>query len=51
MAEDSGAFKTNPANSGQIPAFVISWLGRCNEASPVKETFPGPRPGVPGADF
>jgi hypothetical protein len=24
MAEDSGAFKTNPVNSGRIPPFVIT---------------------------
>jgi hypothetical protein len=24
MTEDSGAFKTNPANSGPVPAFVTA---------------------------
>jgi hypothetical protein len=51
MAEDSGAFKTNPANSRTIPAFSAGRARRCNESSPVQETFSGPRHGVPGADF
>ena len=39
MAEDSGAFKTNPANSRQIPAFCDRPERRCSEASPVQETL------------
>jgi hypothetical protein len=38
MAEDSGAFKTNPANSRQVPAFVKFRESRCSQASPVSET-------------
>jgi hypothetical protein len=34
MAEDSGAFKTNPRNSAQIPAFCDARQRRCIEASP-----------------
>jgi hypothetical protein len=51
MAEDSGAFKTNPANSRTILAFSAGRGRRCNEASPVQETFSGPQHGVPSADF
>jgi hypothetical protein len=43
MTEDSGAFKTKSANSRQIPPFVTFRKGRCNEASPAKETFPPAR--------
>jgi len=38
MAEDSGAFKTNPAKSCQILHFVINRQHRCNEASLPEET-------------
>ena len=38
MAEDSGAFKTNPAKSRQIRHFVINRSHRCSQASPVSET-------------
>jgi hypothetical protein len=41
MAEDSGAFKTNPAKSRQIRHFVISQLHRCSQASPAMETLCG----------
>jgi hypothetical protein len=34
MAEDSGAFKTNPPNSAQFRHFVLIRLRRCIEASP-----------------
>jgi hypothetical protein len=37
MAEDSGAFKTNPANSRQVPAFVMIPECRCREASPIRK--------------
>jgi hypothetical protein len=51
MAEDSGAFKTNPANSCQVPAFVKFREGRCREASPVrKHSFEYER-GIHRADF
>jgi hypothetical protein len=51
MAEDSGAFKTNPANSAQIPAFcadpAAAWppslIGR-------RTRFTRP-PGIRAADF
>jgi hypothetical protein len=33
MTEDSGAFKTNPANLGQIPAFVMTRERRCSRAA------------------
>jgi hypothetical protein len=51
MAEDSGAFKTNPANSGQIPAFRNDPGCRGNDASPAEKTFRAMRPGVRPADF
>jgi hypothetical protein len=51
MAEDSGAFKTNPPNSGWISAFYGGPGQRCTEASPLKETFSGTRPGGHAADF
>jgi hypothetical protein len=51
MAEDSGAFKTNPANSRTISAFSAGRARRCNEASPAQETFSGPQLGVRHADF
>jgi hypothetical protein len=34
MTEDSGTFKTNPANSRRVPAFVMIPACRCREASP-----------------
>jgi hypothetical protein len=44
MAEDSGAFKTNPANSGWIPAFfgdrLVIGEQRCSEASRLRKRFP-----------
>jgi hypothetical protein len=40
MAEDSGAFKTNPRNSARFQQFVMIGPYRCSEASPGKETFP-----------
>jgi hypothetical protein len=43
MAEDSGAFKTNPANSRQIPVFVIIRGRRCSQASPFRKRFPAGR--------
>jgi hypothetical protein len=51
MAEDSGAFKTNPANSCQVSAFVKFRERRCSEASPVwKRPFKYER-GIHRADF
>jgi hypothetical protein len=40
MTEDSGAFKTNPANSGPISAFVTA-RGPCSDraAPPGKRIF------------
>jgi hypothetical protein len=50
MAEDSGAFKTNPANSCQVPAFV-KFRERGSEASPGwKRSFEYKR-GIDRADF
>jgi hypothetical protein len=37
MAEDSGAFKTNPRNSAQFGHFVMTRQHRGNEAAPVKK--------------
>jgi hypothetical protein len=51
MAEDSGTFKTNPANSPQFQYFVIARGRRCSQASPVRETFSGRPPGTRIADF
>jgi hypothetical protein len=51
MAEDSGAFKTNPANSRQVPQFVPMPQHRCNEASPVQETLFRHGGGLRTADF
>jgi hypothetical protein len=46
MAEDSGAFKTNPVNSGRISAFFgdrpVIGEQRCREASRLKKRFPAP---------
>jgi hypothetical protein len=39
MAEDSGAFKTNPANSRQNPVFVTIREHRCSRASPFRKCF------------
>jgi hypothetical protein len=51
MAEDSGAFKTNPANSGRVPAFVKFRECRFREASPVrKRSFEYER-GIHRTDF
>jgi hypothetical protein len=51
MTEDSGAFKTNPANSRQIPAFYPGLERRCNLASPPEEMFANTRAGHRAADF
>jgi hypothetical protein len=51
MAEDSGAFKTNPLNSGRIPAFVMIRERSCNLASTVKERLLDMPPGIHAADF
>jgi hypothetical protein len=47
MAEDSGAFKTNPAHSGRFTAFVIARDRRCRQASLFRNHFPPSR--RPGA--
>jgi hypothetical protein len=39
MAEDRGAFKTNPAKSRQILAFVTTRHHRCKQAAPAHQTF------------
>jgi hypothetical protein len=39
MAEDSGAFKTNPAKSRPIVALCDRRKHRCRQASPADETF------------
>jgi hypothetical protein len=51
MAEDSGAFKTNPLNSARFQQFVMIRKHRCNEASPGKETFSRSATGIRGAHF
>jgi hypothetical protein len=51
MAEDSGAFKTNPGNSRQIPAFYPGPERRCNLASPHEEMLTDTRAGHRAADF
>jgi hypothetical protein len=51
MTEDSGAFKTNPANSRQIPAFYPGLQRRCNLASPPEEMLADTRAGLCAADF
>jgi hypothetical protein len=51
MAEDSGTFKTNPRNSAQFQQFVMFPEYRCNEASPVNETFSDMRSAICAADF
>src|ERR1700712_2081079 len=42
MQDDSGAFKTNPPNSGPFERFVMTPGRRCSEDSPAGETFSGP---------
>jgi hypothetical protein len=51
MAEDSGAFKTNPRDSAQFGHFVISLLARGNGASLVHETLSEVFPGHPYRRF
>jgi hypothetical protein len=51
MAEDSGAFKTNPRNPPRFQQFVMIRKHRCSEASPGKETFSRSRTGIGGAYF
>jgi len=41
MTEDSGAFKTNPANSRRVPAFVMFPQGPLQPSRTVQETSPG----------
>jgi hypothetical protein len=51
MAEDSGAFKTNPRKSAQFQQFVMIRKHRCNEASPAEETLSRSGTGLHAADF
>jgi hypothetical protein len=37
MAEDSGAFKTNPRNSAQFGHIVMTRQHRGNDAAPLKK--------------
>jgi hypothetical protein len=51
MAEDSGAFKTNQANSRQVPAFVMIPARRCREASLVRKRHSQRGKSIQPADF
>jgi hypothetical protein len=51
MAEDSGAFKTNPRNSAQIGHFVIAADGCGKDASPPEKHGPSTRSRSPAANF
>jgi hypothetical protein len=51
MAEDSGAFKTNPRNSAQIPAFVMPGSAVASKPHRIKKAFPGPAAGVCAVDL
>src|SRR5258705_13195462 len=42
MAEDSGAFKTNPRNSARFRHFVMIRQGVVSKPHRIKKTFPGP---------
>jgi hypothetical protein len=44
MTEDSGAFKTNPANSRRVPGFVMFPQSPLQRSLTVQET----RSGMPG---
>jgi hypothetical protein len=51
MTEDSGAFKTNPANSGPISAWVIA-CGPCgHRAAPLGKRIFGTADGIPPSIF
>jgi len=51
MAEDSGAFKTNPVNSCQIPAFCNGPGAALQRSLTGQETFSGMPAGADVADF
>jgi hypothetical protein len=51
MAEDSGAFKTNPRNPARFQQFVMIRNHRCHEASPGQETYFGSGTGIRGGHF
>jgi len=51
MAEDSGAFKTNPRDSAQFGHFVIARPSRGNGASLVQETLSEVFQGIHTADL
>jgi hypothetical protein len=51
MAEDSGAFKTNPANWDEFAAFVIVRDLRCRQASPFRKHFSHKPPITRTTDF
>jgi hypothetical protein len=51
MTEDSGAFKTNPANSGPIPAFVTAHDPCGHPAAPARKRIFGSAEGVHTVDF
>jgi hypothetical protein len=51
MAEDRGAFKTNPAKPRPIPAIVITRERRCSEALGPQKPFKAPVAAGHAADF
>jgi hypothetical protein len=51
MAEDSGAFKTNPVNSGRISAFFGDRAAALPRSLTVKKTFSGAPRSIDSADF
>jgi hypothetical protein len=51
MAEDSGAFKTNPGIRARFQHFVMIRERRCREAAPSGETYFARPAGVRLADF
>jgi hypothetical protein len=51
MTEDSGAFKTNPANSGPISALVAICRACGQRAAPAGRRIFGIADGIHGLDF
>jgi hypothetical protein len=51
MAEDSGAFKTNPRNSARFRHFVLTGSAVASKPHRVKKTFLRPDAGVGAADL
>jgi hypothetical protein len=51
MAEDSGAFKTNPRNHARFPSFVMIVNSVAAKLHRVKEALPASPAGTSGADF